>query len=254
MLAFEVSQQVLFLLMGAAFAAGFVDSIAGGGGLITVPALILAGAPPVTALATNKVQGMFGTGSAALTYARAGHVDLRAQAPTALIALLSGIAGALLASRLPTDLIRLGLPVLLIGIALFFAFKPGLNDIDRAERLSPRLFMLTFVPVIGFYDGLIGPGGGAFYMLGFVALAGFGVLKATAHTKLLNFSSNFGGMLAFALVASPWWMTGLAMGMAQIAGAFVGSRLAMRIGAKVIKPVLVITSTALALRLLSDHV
>ena len=252
-LAFEVSNQILVLLVSAAFAAGFVDAIAGGGGLITVPALILAGAPPVTALATNKVQGMFGTGSATINYARAGHVDLKAQAPTALIAFASGIAGALLASRLPTDVIRLGLPVLLIGIALFFAFKPGLTDVDRAERISPGLFMLTFVPVIGFYDGLIGPGGGAFYMLGFVSWAGFGVLKATAHTKLLNFASNIGGTLAFAFVASPWWLTGLAMGMAQIAGAFVGSRLAMQIGAKVIKPVLVITSTALALRLLWDH-
>jgi uncharacterized protein len=251
-LGFEVTTEVVALLLLAAFVAGFVDSIAGGGGLITVPALVLAGADPVTALATNKLQGLFGAGSAAATYARAGHVDLRAQAPVALIAFAAAIGGALLTTQLPTDVIRLGLPVLLIGIALFFAFKPGLNDIDRAQRLSPGLFMATLVPVIGFYDGLIGPGAGAFYMLGFVALAGFGVLKATAHTKLINFASNTGGLVAFALVATPWWLTGLAMGAAQVLGAWVGSRLAMRVGARVIKPVLVVTSTALALRLLWD--
>lgn len=246
---FNVTADVLALLMAAAFVAGFVDSIAGGGGLITVPVLILSGADPVTALATNKLQGLFGAGSAAISYARSGHVSLQRQIAPALIAFAAAIAGALLTTRLPTDLIRLGLPVLLIGIALFFALKPGLSDTDRARRITPAVFALTLVPLIGFYDGLIGPGAGAFYMLGFVTLAGFGVLKATAHTKLLNFASNLGGMLAFALVATPWWTTGLAMGAAQIAGATVGSRLAMRIGARVIKPVLVITATALALRL-----
>jgi uncharacterized protein len=241
----EVTGEVLALLMLAAFAAGFVDSIAGGGGLITVPALLLAGAPPVTALATNKVQGLFGALSAAVSYGRAGHVDLGTQVRPAAIAFVAGISGAVLASHLP---------FLLIGIALFFAFKPGLDDIDRPERLSPTIFMLTFIPLIGFYDGLIGPGAGAFYMLGFVALAGHGVLKATAHTKLVNFASNSGGLIAFAMVASPWWFTGLAMGVAQIAGARTGSRLAMRVGARVIKPVLVVTSSVLAAKLLWDQI
>lgn len=250
----EVSIELLSLLLVAAFAAGFVDSIAGGGGLITLPTLIIAGAPPVTALATNKVQGLFGAGMAAINYSRAGHVKLSEQIWPALVSFAAAVIGALLASHLPTDVIRLGLPVLLIGIALFFALKPGLNDIDRVRRISPTIFMVTFVPVIGFYDGLVGPGTGAFFMLGFVALAGFGVLKATAHTKLLNFASNVGGMLAFAFVAKPWWITGLLMGLAQMAGAWVGSKLAMRVGSRMIKPVLVIASTSLALKLLWDMI
>ncbi len=249
---FEVTYEVLALLMAAAFIAGLVDSIAGGGGLITLPVLVLAGAPPVTAIATNKVQGVFGAGIAAYAYARGGHVDLRKQIKPALVAFIAAVLGALLTSRLPTDVIRLGLPALLIGIALFFAFKPGLNDVDRTERLTPVVFALTVVPLLAFYDGLIGPGAGAFYMLGFVALGGYGVLRATAHTKLLNFASNAGGIATYALVAQPWWAVGLAMGVAQIAGAWVGSKLAMRIGSKLIKPVLVTAATALALRLLWD--
>ena len=114
----------------------------------------------------------------------------------------AGGAGAALVTALPTDLLRVALPVLLIGIALFFALKPGLGDLDRAARLTPAVFGLTVVPAVGFYDGLIGPGAGAFYMMGFVTLAGYGILKATAHTKLLNFASNIGGLAAFGLPAA----------------------------------------------------
>lgn len=237
-------------LVAAATAAGFVDSIAGGGGLITVPVLMLAGMTPEQALATNKLQGSFGAATAAVSYARSGLVDLRRQLPTAALAFAAGGAGAALVTALPTEVLRLALPVVLIGIALFFALKPGLNDLDRAARLSPAIFGLTLVPVIGFYDGLIGPGAGAFYMLGFVMLAGHGVLRATAHTKLLNFSSNLGGLAVFALSGHPVWLVGLLMGAGQILGAALGARLALRSGARIIKPLLVVTSTALAARLL----
>jgi uncharacterized membrane protein YfcA len=144
------------------------------------------------------------------------------------------------------------LPVVLIAIALFFAFKPNMNDVDRAERMSPFLFGLTLAPAVGFYDGLFGPGAGSFYMLGFVALAGFGVLKATAHTKLLNFASNLGGFAVFAAVGVIFWKIGLMMGVAQFLGARVGAGFAIRNGAKLIKPLLVIVCVALAAKLLAD--
>ena len=247
---FEVSLDVAAMLVAAAFAAGFVDSIAGGGGLITLPVLLLAGASPLEALSTNKVQGAFGAATAAVSYAARGHVDLRRQIRAAGLAFVAGLCGALLVARIPTEGLRLALPVILIAIAGFFAFKKGLDDTDRAERIRPASFTAFVVPLIGFYDGLVGPGAGAFYMIGFVSLAGYGVLKATAHTKLLNFASNMGGRVAFAAVGAPWWITGLAMGLAQMAGARLGARLAMRVGAKVIKPLLVVTSTALAVRLI----
>ncbi|WP_134726426.1 TSUP family transporter [Paracoccus luteus] len=245
-----LTAEIVALLVAAAAVAGFVDSIAGGGGLITVPALMLAGMPPDQALATNKVQGSFGAATAAASYARSGLVDLRAQLPVAALAFCGGVAGALMVSAIPTGALRVILPVVLVAIALFFALKPGLDDTDRAARLSRGAFALTAVPVVAFYDGLIGPGAGAFYMLSFVMLAGFGILRATAHTKLLNLASNMGGLTAFALTGQPLWLVGLVMGAAQMAGAWAGSRVAMRIGARVIKPLLVVTSTALALRLL----
>ena len=239
--------------MFAAFFAGFVDAIAGGGGLITVPALLLFGMTPVEALGTNKLQSVFGSASATLAYARKGLVDVRRQGWWALLSFAGAALGALLAAVVPNELLATFLPLLLIAIALYFALKPNMDDVDRAQRMKPFLFGLMVVPAIGFYDGLFGPGTGSFFMLAFVALAGFGVLKATAHTKFLNFASNLGGFVVFALIGVVYWKIGLAMGIAQFLGARIGAALAMKNGARLIKPLLVLTCVALAIRLLSDE-
>ncbi len=157
---FELATDTVLLLMVASFAAGFIDSIAGGGGLITVPALLLAGLSPIDALGTNKLGGMFGSGSATIAYASKGHVDLKAQLPSAALAAIGGGLGALLATIVPGEWMRAALPVLLVAIALYFAFKPNMDDVDRAQRMSPALFGFTLVPAIGLYDGLFGPGHG----------------------------------------------------------------------------------------------
>lgn len=248
----DIATHVIALLCLAAFVAGFVDSIAGGGGLIAIPALLLAGFSPIEALSTNKLQGLFGTASATIHYARMGHVNLRRQLPSAALACAGGAIGAFLATIIPGDILRLVLPFVLIGIGVYFALKPNMDDVDRAERPSPFVFGLTVVPLIGFYDGVFGPGTGSFFMLAFVALAGYGVLKATAHTKLLNLASNLGGFSAFALAGVVSWKVGLMMGVAQFLGARLGAGLAIRNGAKLIKPLLVVICLALATRLLID--
>ncbi|MGR3635613.1 MAG: TSUP family transporter [Shimia sp.] len=246
----DLGFEALLLLLAAGFFAGFVDAIAGGGGLITLPALMIAGIPPIQALATNKIQGMFGAGTAAYSYAKSGLVNLREQALPAVLAGVASFTGALLVSVLPTEWIRLVLPLLLIGIAIFFAFRKDPGDLDRTARLSPLAFTWTAVPLVGAYDGLLGPGAGSFYMIAFVALGGYGILKATAHTKLLNFASNVGGLAGFILVAEPLWALGLMMGAMQIAGARLGAKMAMAKGAKLIRPLLVATSLILAAKLL----
>jgi uncharacterized membrane protein YfcA len=244
--------ETALLLALAAFVAGFIDSIAGGGGLISIPALLLAGFSPIQSLGTNKLQALFGSGSATIAYASKGLVDLRRQLPWTALACAGSVIGAFVATILPGDLLRMALPFLLIAIGAYFAFKPNMNDIDRTERLSRSAFGLTVVPFMGFYDGMFGPGTGSFLMLAFVTLAGYGVLKATAHTKLLNFASNIGALGAFAAAGAVSWKIGLMMGVAQILGARLGAGLAMKNGAKLIKPLLVATCVALALRLLVD--
>jgi len=248
----DIATHLLLFLFLAAIVAGFVDSIAGGGGLITVPCLLLAGLPPLEALATNKVQGPFGAASATIAYARKGHVKLSTQLPMALIAFAAGGIGALIASHVPGKFLGAAIPFLLVGIALFFAFKPNLSDQDSTRRISPAVFAVTAVPFVALYDGVFGPGAGSFYMLGFVLLAGFGMLKATAHTKLLNLGSNLGSLAVFAINGAILWKVGLLMGVGQLIGSQIGSSLAMRSGATIIKPLLVISCVALATKLLAD--
>jgi uncharacterized membrane protein YfcA len=248
----DLAPQLFALLFLAAFLAGFIDSIAGGGGMITVPAMLLAGIPPLETLGTNKLQSLFGSGSASLAYARKGHVNLREQLPMAVMSALGAALGAMLATVVPGDVLKAVLPFMLVAIALYFALKPSVGDIDRTQRMTPFLFTLTLVPMIGFYDGVFGPGTGSFFMMAFIALAGFGVLKATAHTKFLNFGSNIGAFIVFVLYGVVLWKVGLLMGAGQFAGAQVGSRFAMKNGAKIIKPLLVVTCIALAIKLLSD--
>ena len=245
---FDLATETIVFLAAAAFLAGFVDSIAGGGGLIALPALLLAGFGPVEALGTNKLQGLFGTASATYSYASKGLVDLSTQWRWAVLAFAGAVAGALLAAIIPADMLRLALPVLLIAIAVYFALKPNMDDVDRAQRITPFLFGATVVPLIGFYDGVFGPGTGSFLMLAFVSLAGYGVLKATAHTKLINFASNLGGFVAFAAIGVVAWKVGVVMGAAQFLGARLGAALAMKTGARLIKTLLMLVCCALAIR------
>jgi hypothetical protein len=245
------TQATLFLCL-AAFAAGFIDSIAGGGAMITVPALLLAGLPPVEALGTAKLQGLFGTTSSTIKYASNGHIDLRKGLPWAVMAAIGGGFGAFAATIIPIDVMRLILPFLLVGIALFFALKPDLGDVDRAERITPFLLGLTIIPAIGFYDGLFGPGGGSFFMLSLVALAGFGVLKATGHAKLLNLGSTLGSFLVFLTAGGVLWKLGILMGIAAFLGARLGATMAIARGAALIKPLLIVVSLVLAAKLMLD--
>ena len=247
---YEVLPQTLLLLAGVGLAAGFIDSIAGGGGLLSVPALLLAGLSPAEALGTNKAQSLFGSGSATLAYAAKGHVDFRSLKLSCALSAGGSACGALLATLVSAAFLKAFLPVLLILIALYFALKPDVSDLPGKERLRPALFAAAIVPAIGFYDGILGPGTGSFFMLAYVALAGLGVLKATAQTKLMNFASNIGAFAVFALGGVIFWKIGIAMGIGQFIGARLGAGLAMKNGAKLIKPLLVTVCIALSAKLL----
>jgi uncharacterized membrane protein YfcA len=144
------------------------------------------------------------------------------------------------------------IPVLLIGIAIYFATARRMSNEDAVQRVPQAAFVGMFVPIIAFYDGLFGPGAGSFYMIGFVALLGYGVLRATAHTKLANMSSNLGGLGLFAASGLIVWPVGLVMALGSLIGAQLGSLLAVRLGARIIRPLLVIIACVMAFRLLSD--
>lgn len=239
------------LLIGSAFVGGFVDAIAGGGGLIVVPILMLTGMTPAQVLGTSKLQAMFGSGSATFHYARKGLINIKTQWLGAILCFAASFLGALCVSLLPRAFLEMAMPIILIVVAIYFALRRSLGDEDRQARMSAWVYSITIAPMIAFYDGIFGPGAGTFYMLGFVMLAGLGMTKATAHTKFLNFMSNLGALVFFAAAGHVIFPIGLAMGAAQLIGAQLGARTAIKGGAKLIRPLVVVSSVALAIRLLT---
>ena len=235
-----------------ALVAGCFDAIAGGGGLVTVPALLLAGLDPVAAIATNKLQGSFGTLSATAAFARRGLIAWRSASTVALLAGAGSLLGALSVGLLSRQVLEALVALLLVVIALYFAFSRRMRDEDAQARIPPLGFALLVAPVIGFYDGVFGPGAGSFYMVSFVTLLGYGTIKATAHTKLANAASNLGSLSLFIAMGAVVWPLGLAMAAGALLGAQAGSLLALRLGARLIRPLLVIIACLMAARLLSD--
>ena len=244
-----MSATLLALLALVGFAAGFVDAIAGGGGLVTVPALALAGLDPVAVIATNKLASTFGSGSATLAFARAGKIDVNAMGLAAFGAGLGSVAGALALPFAPRQAAAAALPFILVAVALYFAVARQIGESDSAQKLSPRAYALTLAPLIGFYDGVFGPGAGSFYTIGFIALAGYGVTRAIANARLANFASNIGALLVYAVAGHIVVAAGLAMGAGAFAGSRLGARAVLGAGARLARPLIVVVSCAMALRL-----
>lgn len=230
--------------------AGFVDAIAGGGGLIAVPALMAAGLPPIAAFGTNKVQSVIGTIIAAGTYWRKGYVSLRALAIAIPLTFAGAFLGALAVKSIDTSVLEVAVPAALILIALYFAFAPRLTDKDSQARLQFAVFAPIMGFVIGFYDGGLGPGTGSFMTMGFVTLFGLGLTRAAGHTKVLNLTSNLGALALFIPSGDVIWPVAAVMIVGQIAGGYLGALTGIRFGARIIRPLVVIVSIALAVRLL----
>jgi hypothetical protein len=241
---------VLLALAGAGMLAGFVDAIAGGGGMIALPALLAAGIPPVMALGTNKLQSVIGTAAAATTYWRKGFVSLKTLAVAIACTFAAAFVGAFVVKQIDTRVLQTAVPIALVGIALYFLFAPRLTDEDKHARLRFALFVPVMGGVIGFYDGIFGPGTGSFFTIGFVALFGLGVTRASGHTKVLNLASNLGALALFIPSGDVVWIAAGAMAVGQLIGGYLGALTGIRFGAKLIRPLVVIISLILAGKLL----
>ena len=247
-----VSPLILLLLFCTAVFAGFIDSIAGGGGLITLPVLLAVGLPPAQTLGTNKLQSVGGSFSASLYFIRRRAVDLGRQKLTIAMTLIGSMAGAILIQYLRADVLRQMLPLLVIGIGLYFLLMPRIGEQDRQQRLSPWPFALVAGCGVGFYDGFFGPGAGSFYALAYVTLCGYNLAKSTAHAKILNFTSNFGGLLLFVFAGKVVWSVGFVMLAGQIVGARLGARMVLTKGQKLIRPMIVVVSLLMSIKLIYD--
>jgi len=247
------TMDLALILFAVGTLAGLVDAIAGGGGLITVPALLWSGLDPVSALATNKAQGAFGSGAATANFARQGAIDLRQTWPAVVCTFLGAGAGAAAVQYLGGDTLARMVPLLLIAFALYFLFSPRVSDLDSRQRLGMGAFALLVGTGVGFYDGFFGPGTGTFFAMAYVGLQGYSLRRATAHTKLLNFASNLAALAFFIVGAHVVWALALPMAAGQLIGAWVGSHLVLRHGTRLIRPLLVLAALAVSVKLLMEQ-
>ena len=240
------------LLFATGFAAGFVDSIAGGGGLITIPVLLSLGLGPKEALGTNKLQATFGSGSAAWHYTQARTVRWRECARGFFFSVIGAAVGALAVQRLGPDFLKKAIPVLLLAVALYVLCKPRLGAEERPPRMSRGWFDLLFGLGLGFYDGFFGPGTGTFWAMACMLGLGFNMTRATGYTKVMNFASNLSSLIFFLAGGRVLFAAGFIMGAGQLLGARLGSRMVITRGTKFIRPIFLAVVLALILKLLWD--
>jgi uncharacterized membrane protein YfcA len=238
------------LLSLAALGAGTVDAIAGGGGLITLPALLAAGLPPIQALGTNKGQSVWGATAALIAFWRAGRVD-RKQALFAFpLGFVGSLAGATVVSAIDKDALRPIVIVMLIGAAVLLVVRKPSRDQDAGR---PRWWIAALLALaIGGYDGFFGPGTGTFLIVGFVALCGRSLVHASADAKVVNCASNLAAVYVFASGDHIVPEAALPMAAAQLVGGFIGAHLAMRGGERIVRGVVLCVSGALIVKLVYD--
>ncbi len=240
---------VYAILTLAGAAAGFVDAIAGGGGLISLPALLWAGLPPAVALGTNKLQSSCGTTLAVIRYTRSGLIPWRSLPLAIVVTFIAAVLGVIAVTHVSPTILQRTVPVLLLAVAIYTALNPRLGATSRAARFGPTAFALTFGIILGFYDGFFGPGTGSFWMMACVLTLGLDLRAATGTTKALNLTSNLAALAAFAIGGHLRWDVGAAMIGGQLIGARLGSGLVIRRGVKIIRPIFITTALLLAVRL-----
>lgn len=240
------------LLFGTGLAAGFVDSVAGGGGLITVPVLLSFGLDPAAALGTNKLQASFGSGSAAWHYTRACAASWTDARLGFVVTFLAAAAGTWCVQQLPSDFLQRFIPVLLIAVAIYSLLRPELGRADQPPRMPRAGFDLLFGLLLGFYDGFFGPGTGTFWAMAFVLVLGFNFTRATGAAKLMNFASNLSSLTFFAINGHVLLLPGIVMGLGQFLGARIGSRTVVKHGAKFIRPIFIAAVLAITGKLIHD--
>ncbi len=242
----------LALLFLAGLAGGFIDSIAGGGGLITLPALLACGLPPQMALGTNKFQSACGTGLAVFRYARAGLMRTPGLWLAVACAFIASAGGSHLVTFVSNDVLKQIIPWMLAAVAIYTALHPRFGLHQGRARIAPVVFALFFGCVLGFYDGFFGPGAGSFWTVAGVALLGLGLREATGYTKAANLASNMGSLAVFLPHGAVNFGAGAAMIAGQLIGAQLGSGFVIKHGAKFIRPVFLAVVFALTVKLIWD--
>jgi len=246
--AINFSIELLSLLFFVAIIAGLLDTLAGGGGLITLPVLILSGVPPISALATNKLQGSMGTATATFLLLRKRRITWLEIKATLLPAFIGATIGTIAIQFIDTTILSFVIPAALLFIAVYFLVSPTPKENQGVAVVSDKKYKTTVIPVIGFYDGFFGPGTGSFFSLAGVTCKGHGLVKATALAKPLNFSTNIASLIIFIAAGQVVWVAGLLMMCGQMLGAWLGSHYLFKINPAHLRLVIVIMCSAMLIK------
>lgn len=229
MLETDISLLTLILLVFAAFVAGYIDALVGGGGLITIPALMAAGIPPIYALGTNKLQAVAGSGTATFTMFSFAKVRFREVKGLMSMAFIGALFGAVAVQFFDASLLNFLVPLVIVLIAAYFLFAAQQVVNPREPKVSSRTYGLSAVPIVGAYDGMLGPGTGSFFVWTGVTLRGQSIVESTMIAKTLNFATNLAALMVFVAYSKVLWAVGLLMMLGQIVGARLGSKSLMSI-------------------------
>lgn len=246
----SLTPTLLLMLVGVALMAGAVDAVAGGGGLLTLPALLLAQVPPVNALATNKLQSCFGTFTSAVSMYRGGLAGSVKMTVPFFCALGGSAVGTVMVQFLDASALTLLVPIVLATIALYFIFMPKYTDAEREPKMGTGLYHSVVIPGIGFYDGTIGGGTGSFFTAAGISLRGQRIVPASAQARIMNFGTNIASLVVFAFSGKMLWLVGGAMAVGQVVGAYLGATAVSRGGARLVRPVVVVICLAMLVQYL----
>lgn len=250
----ELDFTLFIALMIFGFLAAFIDSVVGGGGLVTLPALLFTGMSPATAVATNKLVGTMGSFTSTLTFYRSGKLDLTSVYKLFPLVFIGSMIGAWTVHLMNPEVLKPLMLIMLAAVAIYTIFKKNWGSVSTYKRLSLRRFLLFMILIfaIGFYDGFLGPGTGSFLMFAFL-MVGFDFIKAAGNAKFLNFSSNIAGLVMFMYLGQVHYLYGLPMGLAGIAGAICGSKFAIRKGSGYVRSLFIAVTFLLIAKNVYDY-
>ncbi|PAD21483.1 TSUP family transporter [Terribacillus saccharophilus] len=249
----ELDTILLIILFG--FLAAFIDSVVGGGGLITIPALLFAGLNPAAAVATNKLAGTLGSFTSTLMFYRSGNLELKSVMKFFPLSFIGSLLGAWTVHVIDPALFKPLMLVMLIAVAIYTIIKKDWGSVSTYERLTPKrlLIFAAVLTLIGFYDGFLGPGTGSFLMFAFLFI-GFDFLRAAGSAKLLNFGSNVSALILFMILGQVHYAIGLIMGISGIFGSIVGSRFAIKRGSGYVRILFIVVTTVLIVKNVYDYI
>lgn len=245
----DIDGLIVIILFLFGFLGAFINSIVGGGGLITLPALLFVGLPPATAIATNKLAATLGNLTSMLTFLRAGKIDYKLLRPIVPLVFIGSMLGAVTVNYISPDLLKPLIFLMLVVVLIYTIMKKDWGSVENRRPMTKKrkILFISVLIVIGFYDGFLGPGTGSFIIFAFIIM-GFDFIQASGNAKLLNFTSNFAALIMFLFLDAVNYSYGLIMGISMIIGAFAGAKFALGRGTKYVRIIFILVTSLLILK------